>query len=899
MTKTPGFKTILLAASIALAVTACSDTGSQRAMSKDQVQFLNHLDQARFYQKQGQLRASFQEAENALALNPNSMDVQFLIAENMLLAGDVRNAERHYRHLSEASPEADTSHHNRVILGLVKTLTMQRKTQEARAELAKLDSPSQEHQVEALVLQGEMALADNQPEQAKQHFQNVREVAPDNLKAIIALSRLAASEKATETAETLIQEAEQINPNDPDLWLWKGNYAEAQKDYAQAEEAYIKALEDIGRYDLMTYRKYQTINRLATVLRAQGKISEAFVYEEILAKSAPGTIKTSYEAALNFYNEGKLDEAAEELEKILAQTPGHKDSGLLLGVIRYTQGDFAAADELLSRHSAEGASPAIHKILAATKIKLNNPEEAISLLNTLDERDQDPELLSLLGVASLASGETQEGLDKIERALALHPENIELRLRLARYHLASQQPEKAIEQVNLVLSQNKEHEDARLLLASAYVHAGDDQKAENYLKTWLKSAPGHAAPLNALGSIALRKGNEAAARDYFQQATKSAASDLTPLLNMAHLEIRNSNWSEAQQWTARALQQDAENAAAVATLLRLTEPAESREAAIKLFEEIRSSNSKAVNIRLALAEIKASEGDMETSDRLIAEAKQAAPQNQRIDQLHLRFYTTAAIKKISDGDIPAARQLVTTALQKDSNNVELQLLAARLELLSNQPERALELIQASKKQFPAEASPLELEGDLYSSQNNHQRALAAYRAAWELQSSQSLAVKMHQTLRKAGQLQDSLQPLHDWLSTNPNSHQAMVLLAMAYQSDGAADKAIAQYEKIKEVHPNDAITLNNLAWLYQEAGHRDALPTAQAAYEAASNNAAIADTYGWILLKNNKVNEALAVLEKAHQLAPNTPEIAQHLAEAYEKAGQTDKANQLRTEFTN
>src|SRR5690606_6648793 len=135
-----------------------------------------------------------------------------------------------------------------------------------------------------------------------------------------------------------------------------------------------------------------------------------------------------------------------------------------LGVIRYNQGDLAAADQLLSRHSAEGASPAIHKILAATKIKLNNPAEAIALLKSLDKQDQDPELLSLLGVASLASGETEEGLDKIERALALHPAKIELRLRLARYQLASQQPESAIEQVNRALSQDKAHEEAKRLL---------------------------------------------------------------------------------------------------------------------------------------------------------------------------------------------------------------------------------------------------------------------------------------------------------------------------------------------------------------------------------------------------------------------------------------------------
>lgn len=902
MIRKTGFKTLLLAASIGLAVTGCSDTGSQRALSKDQVQFLNHLDQAKFYQKQGQLKASFQEAQNALSLNPDSLEVQLLIAENMLLAGDLRNAERYYRNLLEAMQEQandSPQQHNQTLLGLARSLMMQRKTAEARAELDQLNSPSQEQQTEALMLQGEIALAENDREKAKQNFQRAREVAPDNVKAIVSLSRLAAAEKDTQTVEALMLEAEQINPNDPELWLWKANYAEAQKDYGTAEEAYIKALEDIGRYDLMTYRKYQTIARLAGVLRAQGKISEAFVYEEILAKSAPGTIKAGYETALMLYNEGKLNEAADELEKVLAQAPGHKDSGLLLGVIRYTQGDLAAADELLSRYSAEGASPAIHKILAATKIKLQNPEEAIALLEQLDERDQDPELLSLIGVASLASGETEEGLEKIERALAIHPENIELRLRLARYHLATQQFDKAIDQINQALSHNKDHEEAKLLLASAYVHQGDHEKAETYLKNWLKSSPGHAAPLNALGAIALQKGNEGAAKDYFQQAAKTASSNLTPLLNLAHLEIRQENWLAAQQWTARALEKDPENAAAVATLLRLTTNLQSRDAAIKLLQDMREANSQAVNIRLALAEIHASQGDMEAVDKLVQEAKEAAPTIRRIDQLHLRFYGAAASKKMADGDLAAARQMITNALKKDANNVELQVLAARLEVLSNQPEKALELIQAAKKQFPSEASPLELEGDLYNSQNKHQEALAAYRAAWELQSSQSLAIKMHHTLRKTGELQASLQPLQDWLKTHPNSYQAMTLLAMAYQSDGAADKAIAQYEKIKAMHPSDAITLNNLAWLYQEVGHQDALSTAQAAYDAASNNAAIADTYGWILLKNNKVKEALAVLEKAHQMAPNTQEIALHLAEAYEKAGQLEKASQLRSQFTN
>jgi predicted Zn-dependent protease len=66
------------------------------------------------------------------------------------------------------------------------------------------------------------------------------------------------------------------------------------------------------------------------------------------------------------------------------------------------------------------------------------------------------------------------------------------------------------------------------------------------------------------------------------------------------------------------------------------------------------------------------------------------------------------------------------------------------------------------------------------------------------------------------------------------------------------------------------------------------LPRAQA-----PESAAIADTYGYILIKQGQQEEGLKILDKAANLAPKANDIQFHLAEAYVANGQQAKAIEL------
>ena len=74
--------------------------------------------------------------------------------------------------------------------------------------------------------------------------------------------------------------------------------------------------------------------------------------------------------------------------------------------------------------------------------------------------------------------------------------------------------------------------------------------------------------------------------------------------------------------------------------------------------------------------------------------------------------------------------------------------------------------------------------------------------------------------------------------------------------------------------------LNNLAWIYQDSQPARALELAARAAELFPENADILDTYGWILLKQNQREQAIQMLERALELAPDSESIAEHLAQA-------------------
>jgi Flp pilus assembly protein TadD len=96
-------------------------------------------------------------------------------------------------------------------------------------------------------------------------------------------------------------------------------------------------------------------------------------------------------------------------------------------------------------------------------------------------------------------------------------------------------------------------------------------------------------------------------------------------------------------------------------------------------------------------------------------------------------------------------------------------------------------------------------------------------------------------------------------------------------------------EHVRERQPDNAVVLNNLALAYQELGDARAGATAEAAYKHAGEQPDVMDTLAWILVGKGGSKEdgvrGLALLQKAHALAPKARDIRYHLAAALAQQG--------------
>ncbi len=127
-------------------------------------------------------------------------------------------------------------------------------------------------------------------------------------------------------------------------------------------------------------------------------------------------------------------------------------------------------------------------------------------------------------------------------------------------------------------------------------------------------------------------------------------------------------------------------------------------------------------------------------------------------------------------------------------------------------------------------------------------------------------------------------------------------LAQEFQRTNRRDDAVAQYERVLTATPDDALSLNNLAWMLFEDGsaaqRERGVELAARAYELEGGNLDIADTYGWLLFKSGDVEGGLRVLEQALAASDprSNPDLAYHLAAALSETGDRERAKSLLTE---
>ena len=121
-------------------------------------------------------------------------------------------------------------------------------------------------------------------------------------------------------------------------------------------------------------------------------------------------------------------------------------------------------------------------------------------------------------------------------------------------------------------------------------------------------------------------------------------------------------------------------------------------------------------------------------------------------------------------------------------------------------------------------------------------------------------------------------------------------LATVFQVTGRSAEASTLYRRILVLQPDNAVAMNNLAWILcnEQGNYQEALELAQRGLQKAPNYADLIDTRGVIYFQLGDYDRAVQDFSRCLELYPdNFPAVAAshlHLGKALAKLGQRDRA---------
>lgn len=150
-----------------------------------------------------------------------------------------------------------------------------------------------------------------------------------------------------------------------------------------------------------------------------------------------------------------------------------------------------------------------------------------------------------------------------------------------------------------------------------------------------------------------------------------------------------------------------------------------------------------------------------------------------------------------------------------------------------------------------------------------------------------------QLLASVERYTDALELYDEVISNRPESENAHLGKAELLLRMGRQDEAIDLYFEAAKRWPDSASSLNALGYTLADRTDRyaEAEKFIRKALEIEPHNAAIIDSYGWVLYQLGDYEKALFELQKAYELL-HDPEVAAHIVEVLWKLDRTDDARQ-------
>ncbi len=346
------------------------------------------------------------------------------------------------------------------------------------------------------------------------------------------------------------------------------------------------------------------------------------------------------------------------------------------------------------------------------------------------------------------------------------------------------------------------------------------------------------------------------------------------------------------------------------------------EMAVTQYEEVLKIRPDYVPSRYGMARSRLKRGEVSEVLRITEEVLRVNPGDLIAMLLRASAFMTAS-------DFRQARTQLEEILRIAPQTDEARVLLARIDLAENKFRQAEAGFSTILKNRPEQTGALIGLAEVYSAEGLHAKAIellnqeagrspdrvdirfalaAAHTRAGQtnkaiehllyvagknpdLLEAQSRLGQAYSLAGQPAKAEEHLRKAHD---ARPDDITIRVQLALSLDALGRRDEAIRHYEEILKVSQDNVIALNNLAYLLAEANTKldHALTLAQRAFRIAPNSPDVADTLGWVYIRNKMNDQAIPIYKDLLTKFPPQATWRYHLAVAHFQKGENAQARQ-------
>lgn len=860
------------------------------------------LASAKDYLAKNDAKAAVIQIKNALQANPNQPEARYLLGKALFESGDPAAAEVELRKAIDQKYSTE-----QVTPLLAKALLAQGQVKKLSDELTQVKLSSSESQAD---LQTSIAIAEfaqGKTDAAQSALTAALAAQPDYAPALLVQARLKAASKDLSGAMQIIDAVLAKSPNNHEALKFKGDVLAAQGNSEAALAAYRKALEARPDY-LLAHTA-----AVATLIQ-QGKLDDAIRQFEAMKKLAPKNPQTLYLEAQLAYQKKDFKGARELAQQLLKATPNNPNGLQFAGAVEFQLKSLLQAEDYLSRAlQIAPEMPLARRLLVLIYLRTGQASKAMNTLQpVLGKIDQDANMLALAGEVFVQNNEPQKAEDYFGKAAALDPKDAKKRTSLALAHMIKGNVDGAFSELEEIASSDS-GTTADLALITTHLRRNEPEKALKAIEGLEKKQPDNPMVYNLRGRTLLAKKDVAGARKSFEKALSVSPVYFPAAASLATLDLADNKPDDARKRFEGVLAADAKNMQALIALAELrARTGGTADEVIALVGKAVSANPAEPAPRLLLVDLYLRSKDVKKALSAAQDAVTALPDrpevldalgrtqqatgdfNQAITTYNKlagmqpkspQPYLRLAEVHLAANNKDAAIQSLRKGLEIKPDLVEAQRGLIMLDLDAGKSQEAVEVAREVQKQRPKEAVGFILEGDVGVARKSWSDAATAYRSGLKQAPTAELALKLHSVLLAGGNGAEAGKFEGTWLKDHPKDIVFRIYLGDSASKRKDYDKAASYYQAALDIQPNNAVALNNLAWVTGLQKGAKAIEYAERANKLAPNQPPFMDTLAMLLAEKGDTGRALELLKKAVELAPQAAVIRLNYARVLIKSG--------------